>query len=195
MNIERIVSRNSLQHNRRIANGRSQWPNMIERPRKRNHAPRRNPSISRLDPHASAKRCRFADRARRIGPNRRVAKPRCNRRRRSSGRSSRNMRRIPADCEHRRRSLPANSRHKRTRADYSCPESPRQPAATAAPPPHLRPARDSGKARWPPWCACPPYRSDLSTQSESRAAARAIPHAKFPSPQPAPPPAQIRHSL
>jgi len=48
-NVERIVSRNRLQHNRRIAHTRGQRTNMIERPRKRYHPPRRNASISRLE--------------------------------------------------------------------------------------------------------------------------------------------------
>ena len=94
-NIERVVSRNSLQHHSRIGNSRSQRPNMIERPRKRNHAPRRNAPISRLDPDASAQCSRFADRSSRIRPNRRIAKSRRNRRSRTSGRSSSNVRRVP----------------------------------------------------------------------------------------------------
>ncbi len=94
-NVKRIVTRNSLQHHRSIADASSQRPNMIERPRKRNHAARGNPPISRLDPHAPAKRSGFANGSCRIGPNRRIAKSRSNRRRRSSRRSAGNMLFVP----------------------------------------------------------------------------------------------------
>jgi hypothetical protein len=83
-NLERIVSRDSLQNNRRIANRRGQRTNVVQRPRKGNHAPRGHAPISRLDPNAPAQRGRFANRSRRIRPNRRIAKSRSNRGRRSS---------------------------------------------------------------------------------------------------------------
>ena len=94
-NVERIISRNRLQHRSRIAHARSQWPNMIQRPRQRNHTSRRYAPISRLDPNAPAQRRGFANRACSVGPNRRVAKSRSNRGRRPSRRSPSDMPRVP----------------------------------------------------------------------------------------------------
>ena len=94
-NVERIVSRNNLQHSRRIANRLGQRTNMIQRPRKRNHASRRNAPISRLDPHAPAQRSGLADRSSRISTNRRITKPCSHSSSRSSRRSSSNVLRIP----------------------------------------------------------------------------------------------------
>jgi hypothetical protein len=93
--VKRIVSRDRLQHNRRIANSRSQRPNMIQRPRKRNHPASRHAPISRLDPHTPAQRRRFANRTSRVGPNRRITKPGSDGRRGSTGRPSGNMPCVP----------------------------------------------------------------------------------------------------
>ncbi len=94
-NVEWIVSSDGFQNNRRIANSRGQRSNMIERPRKWNHPTHRDAAISRLDPHTPAQRSRFANRARRVSPNRRITKPGSHSSRRTSGRSSRDVPRVP----------------------------------------------------------------------------------------------------
>ena len=93
--IERIVSRERLQHQRAILDGAGQWPAMVERIGQRKNAAPADPPIGRLQPDQPAICGRAADRAAGVGPHPGGAQMRADRRRGAARRAGRVVRRVP----------------------------------------------------------------------------------------------------